>query len=106
MSDPKLNSEERELLDALEKGEYESVLTDDRKTELENAAAHTLKRDKRLNIRLSSRDMIAIQAKAAKEGIPYQTLAASIIHKYISGSLLDVTSTRATEGTKVETPEP
>jgi hypothetical protein len=46
--------------------------------------------------------MIAIQAKAAKEGVSYQTLAASIIHKYISGSLHDVTSTSATEGTKVE----
>jgi predicted DNA binding CopG/RHH family protein len=102
MSDPKLNSEEQELLNALEEGEYESVLTDDRKRELESAAAHTFKRDKRLNIRLSSRDMIAIQAKAAKEGVSYQTLAASIIHKYISGSLLDVTSSTATERTKVE----
>jgi predicted DNA binding CopG/RHH family protein len=55
MSDPKLNSEEQELLNALEEGEYESVLTDDRKKELESAAAHTFKRDKRLNIRLSSR---------------------------------------------------
>ena len=102
MSDPKINSEERELLNALEEGEYESVLTDDRKKELENAAAHTFKRDKRLNIRLSNRDMIAIQAKAAKEGIPYQTLAASIIHKYISGSLLDVGITSEAEETKVE----
>jgi predicted DNA binding CopG/RHH family protein len=102
MSDPKLNSEERELLNALEEGEYESVLTDDRKRELENAAAHTFKRDKRLNIRLSNRDMIAIQAKAAKEGVPYQTLAASIIHKYISGSLLDVASTSEAEEIKAE----
>ena len=102
MNEPKLNSEERELINALEEGEYESVLTDDRKRELESAAAHTFKRDKRLNIRLSSRDMIAIQSKAAEEGVPYQTLAASIIHKYISGSLHDVTSTKVTDGTKVE----
>ena len=89
MSDPKLSSEERELLNALEGGEYESVLTDARKRELEAAAGYTFKKDKRLNILLSSRDMIAIQTKAAEEGVPYQTLAASIIHKYISGSLLD-----------------
>lgn len=102
MSEPKLNSEERELLNALEEGAYESVLTDDRKKELEKAAAHTFKRDKPLNLRLSSRDMMAIKAKAAKEGMPYQALAASIIHKYISGSLLDVSSNEPTEGTKVE----
>ena len=102
MSDPKLSSEERELLNALEGGEYESVLTDARKRELEAAAAHTFKRDKRLNIRLSSRDMIAIQTKAAEEGVPYQALAASIIHKYISGSLLDVAGDKADQRTKVE----
>ena len=102
MSDPKLSVEERKLLNALEKGEYESVLTDARKKELEVAAAYTFKRDKRLNIRLSSRDMAAIQTKAAEEGVPYQTLAASIIHKYISGSLLDVSAGKTRQQTKAE----
>ena len=102
MSDPKLSSEEHELLNALERGEYESVLTDDRKRELEAAAGYTFKKDKRVNIRLSSRDMIAIQTKAAEEGVPYQTLAASIIHKYISGSLFDVADDKAAQRAKTE----
>lgn len=99
MSDPKLSVEERDLLDALEKGGYESVLTDARKEELEAAAAHTFKKDKRISVRLSNRDMVAIQTKAAEEGVPYQTLAASIIHKYISGSLLDVSASKKDQGT-------
>ncbi len=90
MNKIKLLKEEQELLDALESGEYESTLTPQRKSELEAAAAHTFKKDKRINIRISSRDLTAIQSKAFEEGIPYQTLVSSIIHKYISGSLRDV----------------
>jgi len=94
MSKAKLSKEEQELLDSVESGEYESTLTDSRRKELEAAAANTFKKDKRINIRISNRDLIAVQSRASEEGIPYQTLVSSIIHKYISGSLRDITANK------------
>ena len=90
MSKTKLSKEERTLLDAIEKGEFESTLTEQRRSELERAAANTFRKDKRINIRISNRDLLAVQSRASEEGIPYQTLVSSIIHKYLSGSLRDV----------------
>jgi predicted DNA binding CopG/RHH family protein len=52
-------------------------------------ARNTLRKDKRLNIRISERDLIELQRKAIKEGIPYQTYVSSIIHKFINGSLFE-----------------
>mgnify|MGYP001374718914 CR=1 FL=1 len=92
MNKEELSQEEKTLLDAVESGEYESTLTQSRKKELEAAANQTFRKDKRINIRISNRDLIAIQSKATEEGIPYQTLVSSIIHKYISGSLKDLTA--------------
>jgi len=92
MSDPKLTPDELELLIALEDGQFESELTEARKSQLQSAAELTFKKDKRINIRISNRDLVAIQSKASQEGIPYQTLVSSIIHKYISGSLQDLTA--------------
>lgn len=94
MSKAKLSKEEQELLDSVESGEYESTLTDSRRKELEAAAANSFKKDKRINIRISNRDLIAVQSRASEEGIPYQTLVSSIIHKYISGSLRDITANK------------
>ncbi|WBA88471.1 antitoxin [Endozoicomonas sp. GU-1] len=85
-----LDREEQSLLDALEAGDYQSTLTPERKAELESVAAGTFKKDKRINIRISHRDLLAIQSRALREGIPYQTLVSSIIHKYLSGSLVEV----------------
>lgn len=90
-----LDKEEQEILDAYESGEFTSVMTDERKKSIKQAAAKTFKKDKRINIRLSGRDLSAIQRRALEEGIPYQTLVASILHKYISGSLYDVTANKA-----------
>lgn len=90
-----LDKEEQEILDAYESGEFESVMTDERKRSIEQVAAATFKKDKRINIRLSGRDLSAIQRRALEEGIPYQTLVASILHKYVSGSLYDVTANKA-----------
>lgn len=92
MSKTKLSKDEKELLVAVEAGEYTSILTDERRLELTAAASNTFKKDKRINIRISNRDLLAVQSKASEEGIPYQTLVSSIIHKYISGSLRDVTA--------------
>lgn len=94
MNKEKLSQEEKTLLDAVESGEYESTLTKSRRKELEAAANLTFKKDKQINIRISNRDLVAIQSKATEEGIPYQTLASSTIHKYISGSLQDLTANK------------
>lgn len=81
---------EEDLLGSFEKGEWRSVpnLQDEIERYAASAAA-TLSKDKRINIRLSSRDLEDIQMRAAEEGMPYQTLIASVIHKYVSGRLLD-----------------
>lgn len=91
MTNAKLSREEKELLEAIESGEFISVLTKNRRKQLEAIAGNTFKKDKRINIRISNRDLLAVQSKASQEGIPYQTLVSSIIHKYVSGSLKDVT---------------
>jgi predicted DNA binding CopG/RHH family protein len=80
----KLDTEEKELLEALEGGEWKSAISD--KSGLEryaSAARRTLRKDKRVNIRISERDLTLIQKIAVEEGIPYQTLISSIIHKYV-----------------------
>ena len=85
----KLDAYEREVLDAYEKGKLKSVAT---KSELENlkaAARATAIKDRRVNIRLSSIDLGDIQVKALQEGVPYQTLIASVLHKYVTGRLSD-----------------
>lgn len=84
-----LDSFEKEILKSFEKGEFASIAT---KTELEKfkmAARATAIKDKRVNIRLSSGDLKDIQVKALEEGIPYQTLIASVLHKYVAGKLID-----------------
>ncbi len=94
MSKVKLSKEEKELLDSVESGNFESTLTKARRMELEAVAANTVKKDKRINIRISNRDLMAVQSKASEEGIPYQTLVSSIIHKYVSGSLRDIAANK------------
>ena len=84
----KLDQEERGLLSSLESGEWRSV--EDLEEAIEGhrlAARDTLKKDKRVNIRISSRDLEAIRAKAAEDGIPYQTLMTSVLHRYVAGRL-------------------
>lgn len=86
----KLTREEREILEAFEKGELERVEGEERQVEmLRSAAAATLRKDARINIRLSSRDLRALQSLALREGIPYQTLVASVLHKYVEGRLVE-----------------
>lgn len=86
----KLDDEERELLGSIEGGEWESVpdLAGEISRQREYAR-NTLKKDRRVNIRLSSRDLEDIQTRAVEEGIPYQTLMASVLHKYVSGRLIE-----------------
>lgn len=92
----KLDEDEQALLEAFEAGKFESTLTPERKVLIAKSAAATFKKDKRINIRITSRDLSALQRRALKEGIPYQALVSSIIHKYISGSLRDALSNKST----------
>jgi len=85
----RLDPEEREILRAVESGEWKPRKPT--KEELRwwsEAARNTLRKDQRMNIRISKGDLQGIKAKAAEEGIPYQTLVASVIHKYVAGSLV------------------
>ena len=91
---PKLDAYETEILESFEKGKLNSVAS---KTMLENfraAARATGTKDQRVNIRLSSGDLADIQVKALEEGIPYQTLIASVLHKYVTGRLAERPSHR------------
>ncbi|RMA82609.1 hypothetical protein [Umboniibacter marinipuniceus] len=94
MKDQLLSNEEQSLLDEVEAGNFESKLSEARQQELSTAVENTFKKDKRINIRISSRDLQAIQSRSLQEGIPYQTLISSVLHKYVSGSLLDVTASK------------
>lgn len=87
----RLDKEEKEILDAIENDRWELVKP--KRTELDyyaEIARSTFRKDQRMNIRISKADLTRIKAKAAEEGVPYQTLVASIIHKHASGSLLTV----------------
>jgi len=82
----KLDKEEKELLDSFDKGEWKSRSNlSDRKEELKNYARATIRKDKRVNIRISERDLKELQRIALREGLPYQTLISSILHKYVTG---------------------
>lgn len=95
MNKTQLDKEEQEILNAFEAGEFKSELTPSRKKFIEKSAAQTFKKDKKINVTISSRYLTAIQRRALEEGISYQTLVASIIHKYVSGSLYDTAAFRS-----------
>lgn len=83
----KIDPYEQEVLAAYESGALKSVASKAELAKLKAAARATSTKDKRVNIRLSSGDLQDIQAKALQEGMPYQTLIASILHKYVTGQL-------------------
>ncbi len=100
MNEYKLSAEEKEILDAFEAGELKSVLTPKRKKYLQSVAEETFKKDKRINIRISNRDLSLLKRRALEEGIPYQTLVSSVLHKYVSGGLHDVMANKAFKRTQ------
>lgn len=86
----KLNSEEIEILEALEHDALKQSKNFLKEIEDHKVVAEaTLKKDARINIRLPSRDLRSLQARALSEGIPYQTLVSSILHKFVDGQLVD-----------------
>lgn len=80
---------ELEILEAFEQGALKSLGTKAELARLRAAARATSIKDKRVNIRLSSSDLRDIQVRALAEGMPYQTLIASVLHKYVTGRLAD-----------------
>jgi len=83
-----IDKEERDLMESIEQDQWNPVKNiKQEKEKAIMAARNTLKKDKRINLRLSQKDYHQIQIKAIEEGIPYQTFISSIIHKYLNGSL-------------------
>jgi predicted DNA binding CopG/RHH family protein len=82
-----LDDAEQQLLEDLEQGALQSVATSALLEDLRQSARATGQKDQRINIRLSSGDLQAIRTRALQEGIPYQTLISSVLHKYVSGTL-------------------
>ena len=99
MKKRKLNPEDQEMLEAFDAGEFESDLKDERRTQLAQMAEESIKKDKRINIRISSRDLEALQRRAIEEGLPYQSLVSSVLHKYVSGSFKDISANKALQRT-------
>ena len=91
---PKIDAYEHEVLAAFEKDQLKSVATKAELAKFKAAARATAIKDRRVNIRLSSGDLSDIQVKALEEGVPYQTLIASVLHKYVTGRLAEPSATK------------
>ncbi len=86
----RFNTEEQEILDGFDSGKLKRVKSTAAAIKAHREIAEaTFKKDSRINIRLSSKDLRALQARALKEGIPYQTLVASVLHRFVDGQLVD-----------------
>ncbi len=88
----KLDQEERDILEAFDSGKIQPI--ENSKDEMKKHkiyASSTFKKDKRINIRLTSRDLLMIQKLAMSEGIPYQTFIGSILHKFVDGRYIEKT---------------
>ena len=84
----KLDSHEKDLLESVERGEWRPARGGKReRSRFARYAKATFRKDRRLNIRISGKDLEAIQKRALEEGLPYQTLISSLLHKYASGRL-------------------
>ena len=82
-----LDNEERDIVDSYEQDEWVSVLTEEKKQHYREVAKNSMRKNRRINIRLTEKDYHDIQVKALQDGLPYQTLIAMLIHKYNQGKL-------------------
>jgi len=88
MNNLKLEKDELELLASYEADEWKSAKKlKEQKEQYQTYARATFRKDKRVNIRISEKDLLDLQKRAIRQGIPYQTLLSSVLHKYASGSL-------------------
>jgi predicted DNA binding CopG/RHH family protein len=89
----KLDEFEKDILDTYEKDDLISTKPSEKEKEKYKLAAEaTFLKDRRVNIRFSSPDLMDIQARALEDGVPYQTLIASVLHKFVSGRLVETPS--------------
>jgi predicted DNA binding CopG/RHH family protein len=103
----KMDKFEQEILDLYETGKLLSTKPSKNEKEKFKATAQaTGLKDKRVNIRLSSPDLMDIQARALEDGIPYQTLIASILHKFVNGKLIEKSSRLTPRSTKRTNKQP
>ena len=84
-----LTPEERDILESYENDEWISVATKPEIEKFRAAAKATFKKNKRVNIRISEMDLELLQERAMIEGLPYQTLMSSVLHKYVTGRLIE-----------------
>ena len=84
-----LTPEERNILESYENDEWISVATKPEIEKFRAAAKATFKKNKRVNIRISEMDLELLQERAMIEGLPYQTLMSSVLHKYVTGRLIE-----------------
>lgn len=90
MKKAKLDREEQEILDSFERGEWKPTAQRSREIARHvRYARNTLAKDKRVNIRISSKDLEQLQVIAVEDGLPYQTLMSSVLHRYVSGRLVE-----------------
>lgn len=85
----RLTKEEKEIRASVERGEWSRTAQKSELQKYQNAAKHMLKKDARLNIRISSQDLRNLQKRALEEGLPYQTFVSSLLHKYVIGRLVE-----------------
>lgn len=89
----KMTKEEKGILDSVERGEWKQIPNYKKEVaRYREAACATIRKDKRVNIRMTERDLVHFQKSAIHEGLPYQTLISSILHKYINGRLVEKTN--------------
>ncbi|MDB5850233.1 MAG: hypothetical protein JWP29_3985 [Rhodoferax sp.] len=93
---PNIDDYELQILGDHEAGKLKSVATKAELAKFKAAARATAIKDRRVNIRLSSGDLSDIQVRALEEGVPYQTLIASVLHKYVTGRLAERPDSAAT----------
>jgi predicted DNA binding CopG/RHH family protein len=85
-----LDEQERDLVDSIEKDQWqEAAHADQLRKQAEAYAEATIRKDRRMNIRISERDLRNLKRRALEEGIPYQTMVSMVLHKYIGGQFLE-----------------
>ena len=86
----RLSKEEKELLDSVERGEWKTIPNFKKEAKrVQEYARATYRKDRRVNIRISEKDLVNLQKRAIQEGLPYQTLMSSVLHKFLSGRLVE-----------------
>ena len=89
----KMSKQEKQIVDSIERGDWRSVRGVKKQIKrYKEYAKATVRKDKRVNIRMSEKDLIRIRKKAMEEGLPYQTLISSVLHRYANGRLVDKAS--------------